>query len=114
MHSNGQNDLSAAFRTHRLVRPLQTMDGVITTRGSASRRRRDPGYAPTHTEIALCGAGQAEGGSTTCAPSQACIIVLVSLQTGQRAKGKAPSHAMACATAGCQADPWPDPPVDRR
>src|SRR3989442_1922245 len=52
-HSNRQNDLSAAFRTPRLVLPLQTMDGVITTRGSPSRRRRDPGYAATHTPIAL-------------------------------------------------------------
>jgi hypothetical protein len=40
-------------RTPRLVLPLQTMDGVITTRGSASRRRRDAVYAATHTEITL-------------------------------------------------------------
>ena len=64
MHSNGQNDLSTAFRTPRLVLPLQTMDGVITTRGSPSRRRRDPGYAATHTEITLCGAVWWEAGRT--------------------------------------------------
>ena len=51
MHSNGQNDLSTAFRTPRLVLPLQTMDGVITTRGSASRLQRDTSYAATHTQI---------------------------------------------------------------
>jgi hypothetical protein len=54
MHSNGQNDLSTAFRTPRLVLPLQTMDGVITTRGSASRLRRDAGYAATDTQSVFC------------------------------------------------------------
>jgi hypothetical protein len=54
MHSNGEGDLSTAFRTPRLVLPLQTMDGVITTRGSASRLRRNAGYAATHTQIIFC------------------------------------------------------------
>jgi hypothetical protein len=53
MHSNGQNDLSAAFCTPHLVPPLQTMDGVITTRGSASRLRRDASYAATHTQTLI-------------------------------------------------------------
>src|SRR5262245_21812171 len=125
MHSNGQNDLSTAFRTPRLVLPLQTMDGVITTRGSASRLRRDAGYAATHTQTYLCGAVQAGGASDSnfCVTRSRTHSILVynscygmsegtTRTEGPPCKGSKPRLSVRPRSGPCWA-PWPPHAIRR-
>jgi hypothetical protein len=73
MHSNGQNDLSTAFRTPRLVLPLQTMDGVITTLRSHS-------YANSATWRSGVVAGRPDAThDPTCVDSYAKLVLYVNV-----------------------------------